>query len=162
MLKYLVLYKQIITTHGFVGREKLIIKTIIWLLNGKYSSYLMNISSILISKSTEDNSEKLDKAKKWNINVVNGVWLMELYLGNTFALGKKHMDERYTNLGVPNHFGFDMTLVSDYMEQWKSLIRLPLERIREAQMPPLKPVNRSPQKRKRRSESPENCKQSMK
>ncbi len=124
----------------------------------------MNISSLLISKKTSDNSEKLEKAKKWNINIVNGVWLMELYLGNTFALGKNHIDDRYTNLDVPNHFGYDMTLVSDYMEQWKSLIKLPLERIREVQsnIPHLKPINRSPQKRRRRSESPENCKQSKK
>ncbi len=102
------------------------LKTLIWLLNGKYSSYLSNINSFLISKNSE--GLKCEKAKKWKVNIVNGIWLMELYLGNTFALSK-HLDERYTNLKV-NHFGYDNLFAADFMEPWKSLIRLPVERIR--------------------------------
>ena len=88
------LKSYIISTHGFYGKEKLILKTLIWLLNGKYSSYLTNINSFLISKST--NGQKVEKARKWNIPVVNGVWLSELYLGNAHALSKS-LSERYTN-----------------------------------------------------------------
>lgn len=117
---------QIISTHGFQGREKLMIKTIIWLLNGKYASYLMNMCSFLVSKNCD--GLKIDKAKKWNINVVNGVWLMELYLGNVLALNKD-INTRYTELNV-NHFGYDHSFISDYLEQWKVLIKLPLERIK--------------------------------
>ena len=70
----------------------MIIKTLIWLLNGKYSSYLSNITSLLISKSNDDLA-KYEKAKKWNINIVKGCWLMELYLGNTLALNKQIEDQ---------------------------------------------------------------------
>ena len=96
-------------------------------MNGKYSSYLSNINSFLISKNNE--GLKVEKAKKWNVNIVNGVWLMEFYLGNTLALNKQ-LEERYTNLDVPNHFGYDSLFVSDFMDQWKTPIRLPIEKIR--------------------------------
>ena len=82
--------------------------------------------SFLISKNSE--GLKVEKAKKWNVNIVNGIWLMELYLGNTHAMNK-NIDSRYTELNV-KHFGYDQVFVSDYSEQWKALIKLPLERIR--------------------------------
>ncbi len=124
----------------------------IWLLNGKYASYLMNMCSFLISKNTE--GLKVDKAKKWNVNVVNGLWLMELYLGNIHALSKD-IHSRYTDLDI-NHLGYDLSFVNDFLEQWKALIKLPLERIREANSQinsPLRPFNRTPQKRRIRSPS---------
>lgn len=109
----------------------------------------MNISSYLISKNSE--GPKVDKAKKWNVKIVNGIWLMELYLGNTYALNNTRIDERYTNLNV-NHLGYDQTFVKDYLEQWKTPIKLPLERIKEAQAKiALKPSNRTPTKRLNRS-----------
>lgn len=82
---------------------------------------------MVISKSNEDQS-KYEKAKKWNINIVNGVWLMELYLGNTLALNKQ-IEDRYTNLNV-NHFSFDNQFTLEYMDAWKTLIRLPIEKIK--------------------------------
>ncbi len=105
----------------------MIVKTLIWQLNGKYSSHLSNITSLLISKSNDD-VLKYEKAKKWNISIVNGVWLSELYLGNTLALNKP-IEERYTNLNV-NHFSFDNQFVLEFLESWKSLIRLPIEKIK--------------------------------
>lgn len=112
--------------HGFTGSEKVTLKTMIWLLNGKYTSYLSNLTSILISKNNE--GIKCEKAKKWNINIVNGKWLMELYLGNMYALTQP-LDERYTNLNV-NHFAFDHSMVAEFLEQWKTLIKLPVDRIK--------------------------------
>ena len=82
---------------------------------------------MLISKSNDD-VLKYEKAKKWNISIVNGVWLSELYLGNTLALNKP-IEERYTNLNV-NHFSFDNQFVLEFLESWKSLIRLPIEKIK--------------------------------
>ena len=82
---------------------------------------------MVISKSNEDQS-KYEKAKKWNINIVNGVWLMELYLGNTLALNKQ-IEDRYTNLNV-NHFSFDNQFTLEYMDAWKTLIRRPIEKIK--------------------------------
>ena len=118
---------QIVSTSGFIGKEKLIVKTLIWQLNGKYSSHLSNITSLLISKSNDDLS-KYEKAKKYNTTMVNGVWLSELYLGNTLALNKP-IEERYTNLNV-NHFSFDNQFVLEFLDAWKSLIRLPIEKIK--------------------------------
>ena len=70
----------------------------------------------------------MEKAKKWNINIVNGTWLMELYLGNTYALAQP-LEERYTIFNV-NHFAHDHAYVKDFMEQWKTLIKLPVEKIK--------------------------------
>ena len=82
---------------------------------------------MLISKSNDDLA-KYEKAKKWNINIVNGCWLMELYLGNTLALNKQ-IEERYTNLNV-NHFSYDNQFVIEFMDAWKILIKLPIETIK--------------------------------
>lgn len=88
-------------------------------------------------------SQKLQKAKKWKVNVVNGVWLSELYLGNTFALAQP-LSDRYTALDVENHFYYDPLLAREFMDQWKQLISLPVEAIRQAKMAsPLKQANRS-------------------
>ena len=86
--------------------------------------------SFLVTKNCE--GLKIAKAKKWNINIVNGVWLMELYLGNVLALNKD-INSRYTELNV-NHLGYDHSFVSDYFDQWKALIKLPLERIKVRQI----------------------------
>jgi hypothetical protein len=53
---------------------------------------------------------------------------MELYLGNTLALNKQ-IEDRYTNLNV-NHFSFDNQFTLEYMDAWKTLIRLPIEKIK--------------------------------
>jgi hypothetical protein len=145
------LTNHVIAVHGFDQKEKLIIKTLIWLMNGKYSSYLSNVNSFLISKNSE--GLKVEKAKQWNINIVNAVWLSELYLGNTLALSKP-INERYTNLNV-SQFVYDSMFVQDFMDQWKQLIKLPMERIKEAA--PLKQLNGSSTlKRHIRSMSPTN------
>jgi hypothetical protein len=150
------LTNHVITLHGFTGKEKLILKTLIWLLNGKYSSHLSNINSFLISKNSD--GIKVEKAKQWKINVVNGIWINELYLGNLKCLIDP-LDERYKNLNV-NHFGFEPAFVAEFMDQWKQLIKLPIERIREANTmngnsnsnSPFKQINnRSPLKRYNRS-----------
>jgi hypothetical protein len=150
------LTNHVITLHGFNGKEKLILKTLIWLLNGKYSSHLSNINSFLISKNSD--GIKVEKAKQWKINVVNGIWINELYLGNLKCLIDP-LDERYKNLNV-NHFGFEPAFVAEFMDQWKQLIKLPIERIREANTingnsntnSPFKQINnRSPLKRYNRS-----------
>ena len=70
----------------------------------------------------------MEKAKKWNINIVNGMWIMDLYLGNIQALTQP-IEERYTNFNV-NHFAYDHAYTKDFMEQWKSLIKLPVEKIK--------------------------------
>ncbi len=142
------LEKHIVSSHGFSIKEKLIIKTMIWLLGGIYTSTLSNINSILISKVNDNRQQqqqftsvKMDRAKKWNIQILNGCWLMELYLGNKFALAANHstkqnhhaaqlLDARYTNLSMQNHFSFDRLLVDEFLAVWqKTPIHVPLNLI---------------------------------
>lgn len=87
---------------------------------------------------------KIQKAKKWGVNIVNGVWLSELYLGNTYALVRP-IPDRYTALDCQNHFYFDPILTREFMDQWKQLISLPVEAIRQAKLAssPLKQANRT-------------------
>ena len=92
-------------------------------------------------------SLKLDKAKKWNVKVVNGCWLAELYLGNIYALANNAMSRpttvheaknadliaRYSNLAVTNHMAYDPNLVAEFMQPWRELIKLPVSVIKEFQ-----------------------------
>lgn len=114
------LKNHIFSSHGFTSKEKLFIFQVIWLLDGKYSSYLSNINSFLIAKNLK--GPKVEKAKSWNIPIVNANWLMELYLGNTYALNKP-IEDRYKNIPSGdnyNHFGFDVSMVQDFMKHWKN------------------------------------------
>jgi hypothetical protein len=117
---------QIISFNGFRGKDKLILKTLVFLLNGKYTAYLSKENSILISNSM-DGGKKLEKAKEWNISVVNGVWLMELYLGNYYALNEK-TDERYLDLDL-DHMAYDAIFVQDLMKAWTMPIKIPYHAI---------------------------------
>jgi hypothetical protein len=80
----------------------------------------------LITKNSE--GLKMEKAKKWNINIVNGMWIMDLYLGNIQTLTQP-LEERYANFNA-NHFGYDQVFVKEFMEQWKTLIKLPVDKIK--------------------------------
>ncbi|RNA00045.1 PAX-interacting 1 [Brachionus plicatilis] len=114
------LKNHIFSSHGFTSKEKLFIFQVVWLLGGKYSSYLSNINSFLIAKNLK--GPKVEKAKCWSIPVVNANWLMELYLGNTYALNKP-IEERYKNIPTCdnyNHFAFDTSMVQDFMKHWKN------------------------------------------
>ncbi|CAF0879757.1 unnamed protein product [Brachionus calyciflorus] len=114
------LQNHIISSHGFNCKEKLFIFQVVWLLNGKYTPYLSNLNSFLICKNLK--GIKVEKAKKWDIPIVNANWLMELYLGNTYALTKP-IEERYKNISISesyNHFGFETSLVQDFMKLWKN------------------------------------------
>jgi hypothetical protein len=118
---------KIVSFHGFRGKDKLILKTIVFLLNGKYTTYLSKENSILIS-NTVDGGKKLEKAKEWNISVVNGVWLMELYLGNYYALNEK-TEERYLDLDL-DHMAYDAIFVHDLMKAWKVPIKITPDKIK--------------------------------
>lgn len=112
--------------HGFRDKERLMLKTLIYLLGGKFTSYLSKENSLLIS--TIDKGAKLDKAKEWYIPIVNGIWLMELYLGNVYTLNE-NMEERYKALDI-DHFAYDAIFVHDLLKPWKTLIKLPVEKIK--------------------------------
>ena len=119
-------YFKIVSLHGFREKERLMLKTMIYLLNGKFTSYFTKANSILIS--TSDKGAKLDKAKEWGIPIVNGVWLMELFLGNIYTLNE-NIEERYKNLDI-DHFAYDAIFVQDLMKPWKNLIKVSIDKIK--------------------------------
>lgn len=141
------------------------------MLNGRYTSALSNINSILISKN-DPTSIKVNKAREWKQKIVNGCWLMELYLGNLHAMESDSVlvsdntlsetagTGRYTHLGVLNHFSYDPLLVSEFMSPWMELVKVPIQLIRQAaatrQSSSTKPVgaDETHQKRFYRSVSP--------
>lgn len=94
-------------------------------LGGKYSGQLTKWHTHLLARENSK-SEKLKKAIEWSIMVVNGLWLSELYLGNTFTL-KQPLEDRYKRLGLPptvDHFSFDQIFVHNLLQAWSQPIRI--------------------------------------
>jgi len=94
-------------------------------LGGKYSGHLGRWHTHLIARES-GTSEKYLKALEWSIPVVNGLWLSELFLGNTNAL-KEPLDDRFRRLsGTPtiDHFSFDESFVHELLLPWSQPIRI--------------------------------------
>ena len=94
-------------------------------LGGKYSGHLTKWHTHLLARET-GKSIKLKKATEWSLCIVNGLWLSELYLGNTFAL-KQPLEDRYKRLSgtaTLDHFSFDQIFVHDLLQAWSQPIRI--------------------------------------
>jgi hypothetical protein len=94
-------------------------------LGGKYSGHLSKWHTHLIARENSK-TNKFKKAFQWSIPILNGLWLSELYLGNTCAL-KQPIEERYKRLiGTPliDHFSFDQIFVHDLLLPWSQPIRI--------------------------------------
>jgi PAX-interacting protein 1 len=94
-------------------------------LGGKYSGHLTKLHTHLLAREY-GKTNKFKKALQWSIPIVNGLWLSELYLGNTCAL-KQPLEERYKRLsGTPliDHFSFDQIFVHDLLLPWSQPIRI--------------------------------------
>ncbi|CAF4006855.1 unnamed protein product [Rotaria magnacalcarata] len=102
-------------------------------LGGKYSGHLSKWHTHLLAREN-GKTNKFKKAFEWSIPIVNGVWLSELYLGNTCAL-KQSLEERYKRLnGTPpiDHFSFDQIFVHDLLLPWSQSIRITDEMLNSA------------------------------
>src|ERR1700733_756126 len=94
-------------------------------LGGKYSGHLGRWHTHLIARES-GTSDKYLKAFEWSIPIVNGLWLSELFLGNTDTL-KQPLDDRYRRLsGTPtiDHFSFDQSFVHELLLPWSKPIRI--------------------------------------
>ena len=119
------LAKHFVTMTGFEGLERARIRYMIRVLGGKYSGHLGKWHTHLIARES-GSSEKYIKALEWSIPIVNGLWLSELFLGNTAAL-KQPLDDRFRRLtGTPtvDHFSFDQSFVHELLLPWSQPIRL--------------------------------------
>ena len=119
------LTKHFVTMTGFEGLERARIRYMIRSLGGNYSGHLGRWHTHLIARES-GSSEKYIKALEWSIPIVNGLWLSELFLGNTATL-KEPLDDRFRRLnGTPtiDHFSFDQSFVHDLLLPWSQPIRL--------------------------------------
>ncbi|UJR23627.1 hypothetical protein I4U23_026613 [Adineta vaga] len=119
------LMKYYFTMTGFEGIERARLRYMIRSLGGKYSGHLSKWHTHLIAREN-GKTDKFKKATQWSIPIVNGLWLSELYLGNTCAL-KQPLEERYKRLtGTPtiDHFSFDQIFVHDLLLPWSQPIRI--------------------------------------
>ena len=113
------------TSFLFSGLERARLRYMIRSLGGKYSGHLGRWHTHLIARESGI-SEKYLKAFEWAIPVVNGLWLSELFLGNTDA-SKDPLDDRFRRLsGTPtvDHFSFDERFVHDLLLPWAKPIRI--------------------------------------
>lgn len=119
------LAKALITVTGFDGIERARLRYMIRSLGGKYSGHLGRWHTHLIARES-GTSDKYLKAFEWAIPIVNGLWLSELFLGNTNAL-KESLDDRFRRLsGTPtiDHFSFDQSFVHELLLPWSQPIRI--------------------------------------
>lgn len=110
---------------SIVGIERARLRYMIRVLGGKYSGHLSKWHTHLLAREN-GKTNKFKKASEWSIPIVNGLWLSELYLGNTCAL-KQPLEERYKRLnGTPpiDHFSFDQIFVHDLLVTWSQPIRI--------------------------------------
>ncbi|CAF2365048.1 unnamed protein product [Rotaria sp. Silwood2] len=127
------LAKSFITITGFEGLERARLRYMIRSLGGKYSGHLGRWHTHLIAHES-GTSEKYLKALEWSIPVVNGLWLSELFLGNTNAL-KQPLEDRFRRLsGTPaiDHFSFDQSFVHELLLPWSQPIRISDEMLNTA------------------------------
>ena len=116
-----------------LGIERARLRYMIRSLGGKYSGHLSRWHTHLIARES-GTSEKYLKAMEWSIPIVNGLWLSELYLGNTNTL-KQPVEDRFRRLsGVPaiDHFSFDQSFVHELLLPWSKPIRLSDEALNQA------------------------------
>jgi PAX-interacting protein 1 len=119
------LNKYYFTLTGFEGIERARLRYMIRSLGGKYSGHLSKWHTHLLAREN-GKTNKFKKAFQWSIPIINGLWLSELYLGNTCAL-KQPLEERYKRLtGTPliDHFSFDQIFVHDLLLSWSQPIRI--------------------------------------
>ena len=121
------------TLTGFQGIERARLRFMIRSLGGKYSNHLTKWHTHLIAREY-GKTNKFKKASQWSITIVNGLWLSELFLGNTWAL-KLPLDDRYKRLnGTPaiDHFSFDQIFVHEFLSAWSQPIPVTDEALNSA------------------------------
>ena len=86
---------------------------------GKYTSYMAQQNNLLICKKFEGN--KVQKAVHWGIDVVNHLWLQDIWFGRNL---KELTDTRYQVCDNKEAVELDYTLTKDLMVGWKVSLKL--------------------------------------
>lgn len=86
--------------------------------NGKFTSYMTAQNNLLICKKFD--GKKLDKAIEWGINVVNHLWLQDIWFDRPV---KEISDRRYT-VCDKDTVDLDYTLAKNLMVGWRTSLKL--------------------------------------
>ncbi|XP_053384133.1 PAX-interacting protein 1-like [Mercenaria mercenaria] len=115
---------QIISITNFDGDDRDRVKQMITALGAKYTGYMTRSNSVLVCRRPE--GQKYQKAKEWQVAVVNVQWLSDLILGHMEAL-KTPIQKCYLQVGQMDEFQMDMSKVQHLMVAWRTPLKVPKE-----------------------------------
>lgn len=115
---------QIISITNFEGDDRTRVKQMISALGAKYTGYMTRANSVLVCKYPE--GTKYQKAKEWQIDVVNIQWLSDLILGHMDAL-RKPVQPRYLQVRQGDEFQMDLSKVQHLMAAWRNPLKVSKE-----------------------------------
>lgn len=115
--------KFIIAASGFEGDERIRIKQMIVESGATFTDYLSRHNSVLICKKPE--GPKYQRAKEWNIPVVNTFWLSDILQGNLSQMSQYDL-QKYQQYNLNGPFRIDYSLVGHLMSKFNKISSLPL------------------------------------
>lgn len=115
---------QIISITNFDGDDRDRVKQMITALGARYTGYMTRSNSVLVCRRPE--GHKYQKAKEWQIAVVNVQWLSDLILGHMDAL-KMPIQKCYLQVGQVDEFQMDTNKVQHLMVAWRTPLKVSKE-----------------------------------
>lgn len=91
------------------------------MLGAQYTGYMTRTNSALVCRSPE--GVKYQKAKEWQIPVMNVEWLSDLLLGHMDAL-KLPIDMKYLQINKGDEFQMDLNKVQPLMAAWRTPLKV--------------------------------------
>ncbi|KAL4225104.1 PAX-interacting protein 1 [Mactra antiquata] len=119
---------QVISVTNFDGDDRERVKQMIKALGAKYTGYMTRANSVLVCRRPE--GQKYQKAKEWQVAVVNVQWLSDLVLGHMDAL-KTPIQKCYLQVGLMDEFQMDMNKVQHLMVAWRTPLKVPKEMMKK-------------------------------
>ncbi|CAJ0928870.1 unnamed protein product, partial [Mesorhabditis belari] len=108
---------------GFEPEERISLKFMVESIGGRATPYLSSQHSLLIAKT--DSGGKVEKAREWNIPIVNYNWLQDVYFGKN-----NNVDLPQYQLGAPcsevNTTGYALDALGDFNKNFLLGWRYPL------------------------------------
>ncbi|CAB3993743.1 Hypothetical predicted protein [Paramuricea clavata] len=106
--------RMIISVTGFEGKERQILKNMIYIIGAKYTGYLSRSVTHLICRN--ETSEKYKKAREWDIICTNARWISDIMTGGCdYPVNMK----RYKTFGSDNELDINMILAKELLDAWK-------------------------------------------
>lgn len=108
---------MVITVTGYAGKERTLLKNMIFIIGARYTGYLTRSNTHIICKSPS--GEKYSKAREWGIHCVNAKWLGDIV---TTGYPSPCNLVRYSTLGVEDELQLAKDLlVRELIIPWQTL-----------------------------------------